>query len=46
MAGDASNISILVTGDVFIFDPDVVFVAGTCAADIDAALPAAWLPVA
>ncbi|SCX05986.1 hypothetical protein [Mycolicibacterium fluoranthenivorans] len=45
MAGDASNIAILQTGDVFVFDPDVVFVEGThVPADIDAALHAAWLP--
>lgn len=45
MAGDASNIRSWETGDVFIFDPEVDFVAGThVPADIDADLHAAWLP--
>lgn len=45
MAGNASNVRILETGDVFIFDPDVVFSSGThMPADIDADLHAAWLP--
>lgn len=45
MAGNQSNIRVWETGDVFIFDPEVAFVAGThIPADIDADLHAAWLP--
>lgn len=45
MAGDASNIRSWETGDVFIFDPDVIFDADDhVPANIDAALPAQWLP--
>lgn len=46
MAGDANNIPVLVTGDVFIFDPDVEWVEATHApATVSAALHAAWLPL-
>lgn len=45
MAGDASNIRVWETGDVFIFDPAVAYDAATdVPADIDAALGADWLP--
>lgn len=45
MAGDASNIRVWETGDVFIFDPAETYVAGTdVPANIDAALNANWLP--
>jgi hypothetical protein len=45
MAGNAGNIRVWETGDVFIFDPDVDYVEATHKpADIDAALHAAWLP--
>lgn len=45
MAGNASNIRVWETGDVYIFDPDVDFVALThVPADIDTDLHAAWLP--
>lgn len=45
MAGDASNIKVWETGDVYIFDPDVTFAAEThVPADVDATLNAAWLP--
>lgn len=44
MPGNASNIRVWETGDVYIFDPDVVYVPAThIPADIDAALPAQWL---
>lgn len=44
MAGDASKIRVWETGDVFIFDPEVAFVAGThIPADIDTDLGVAWL---
>lgn len=44
MPGDASNIPVLLTGDVYIFDPTVTFVSGThMPTDIDADLHAAWL---
>jgi hypothetical protein len=45
MAGDASNIRVWETGDVFIFDPTITYAAETHApASIDAALHAAWIP--
>lgn len=45
MAGDASNIKVWETGDVFIFDPAETFTANTdVPADIDADLSADWLP--
>lgn len=45
MAGDATKIRVWETGDVFIFDPEVVFVGAThIPADIDADLHVAWLP--
>lgn len=45
MAGDANNIRVWETGDVFIFDPDVAFVSGThVPADIDAPLHASFIP--
>lgn len=44
MAGNASNIPVWLTGDVYIFDPDVAFVGAThLPVDIDAALHVAWL---
>lgn len=44
MAGDASNIPVLVTGDVYIFDPEVPYVAATHnPATISAALNVNWL---
>lgn len=45
MAGDASNIRVWETGDVFIFDPSVAYDVNTdVPADIDADLNADWLP--
>ena len=45
MAGDASNIRVWETGDVFIFDPAETYDAATdVPADIDTALGADWLP--
>jgi hypothetical protein len=45
MPGDQANIRVWETGDVFIFDPDIVFVSGThVPTDIDADLHVAWLP--
>lgn len=45
MAGDPANVHVWVTGDVYVFDPEVSYVAGThLPADIDTALHAAWLP--
>ena len=45
MAGDASNIRVWETGDVFIFDPEVAFVEAThVPTTIDTALGADWLP--
>lgn len=45
MAGDASNVRVWETGDVFVFDPAVTFIALThVPADIDADLHASWLP--
>lgn len=45
MPGNASNIRVWETGDVFIFDPEVAFVALThLPDDIDDPLHAAWLP--
>ncbi len=45
MAGDASNIQVWETGDVYIFDPDVTYAAATHSpADIDTDLHASWLP--
>ena len=45
MAGDASNIKVWETGDVFILDPEVTFSASTHVPDdIDDALSSAWLP--
>ena len=44
MPGNASNIRVWETGDVFIFDPDVPFAPGThVPADIDTDLAVAWL---
>lgn len=44
MAGNASNIRVWETGDVFIFDPDVTYVPGThVPTDIDDDLAVAWL---
>lgn len=46
MAGNASNIPVWLTGDVFIANPVTTFVAAThVPADIDAALHAIWLPL-
>lgn len=45
MAGDPTNVHVWETGDLYIFDPDVVYSAVThLPADIDTALHAAWLP--
>lgn len=45
MAGTPENVRVWETGDVYIGDPDTPFVAGThIPADIDAALPAYWVP--
>lgn len=45
MAGTPTNVRVWDTGDVYIFDPDVVYVEAThLPADIDEALHAAWLP--
>lgn len=46
MAGDASNIRVWETGDVFVFDPDTTYNAGThVPANIDSALDSDyWLP--
>jgi len=45
MAGDASNIRVWETGDVFIFDPTETYDPATdVPANIDAALGADWLP--
>lgn len=45
MAGDASNIRIWETGDVFVYDPTEAYDAATdVPANIDAALSAYWLP--
>lgn len=45
MAGTPENVRVWETGDVYIFDPDVNYVAGThLPADIDTALHVAWLP--
>lgn len=46
MPGDASNIPVLLTGDVYIFDPAVAFVEAThMPGDIDDDLAAQWLPL-
>lgn len=46
MPGDASNIPVLLTGDVYMFDPDVPFVEAThMPADIDTDLAVQWLPM-
>lgn len=46
MAGDATKIPVLLTGDVYMFDPAVVYVSATHdPATISAALHAAWLPL-
>lgn len=45
MAGTPGNVRVWETGDVYIFDPDVVYVEAThLPEDIDDALHAAWLP--
>ena len=45
MAGDASNIRVWESGDVYILDPTATFVEAThVPADIDAALDADWIP--
>ena len=46
MAGDASNIRVWDSGDVFVFDPEEEFSAAThIPATIATAMPAAWLPI-
>ena len=46
MAGDASNIPVWLTGDVFIANPTIAFVTAThVPADVDTALHAIWLPL-
>ena len=45
MAGEASNIRVWETGDVFLLEPGVAYVEGThLPATIDASLAAAWIP--
>ena len=45
MAGDASNIRVWETGDVFVLEPGTAYVSGThLPANIDAALSADWIP--
>lgn len=46
MAGDASNIPVWLTGDVYLFDPTVTYVAAThLPATVSTALHVAWLPL-
>jgi hypothetical protein len=46
MPGNASNIPVLLTGDVYLFDPVVAFVEAThLPADVDDPLHASWLPL-
>lgn len=45
MAGTPENVRVWESGDVYIFDPDVAFVAAThVPGDLDDPLHAAWLP--
>jgi hypothetical protein len=45
MAGDPANVHVWETGDMFVHDPAVAFVAGThIPADIDTALGVTWEP--
>jgi hypothetical protein len=45
MAGEAANIRVWETGDVFLLEPGVTYASGThLPANIDAALNAAWIP--